>query len=130
MNISLVSSDKLEREKNNLREAITCRHCKSEHLAAVWWHCTAGVHRPASRLFRTYTVCRDVEAAAAVILFLSSGERAANYRTLPRRPRFTMARDRKSVVEGKSASVRVDLGGRRFIKKKTKIALIVTSQLK
>src|SRR3546814_3000658 len=48
MNISLVSSDKLEREKNNLREAITCRHCKSEHLAAVWWHCTAGVHRPAS----------------------------------------------------------------------------------
>src|SRR3546814_13959611 len=30
------------------------------------------------------------------------------------------ARDRKSVVEGKSVSVRVDLGGRRFIKKKKK----------
>src|SRR3546814_17642677 len=29
------------------------------------------------------------------------------------------ARDRKSVVEGKSVSVRVDLGGRRIIKKKT-----------
>src|SRR3546814_15317202 len=29
-------------------------------------------------------------------------------------------RDRKSVVEGKSVSVRVDLGGRRIIKKKTK----------
>src|SRR3546814_16104866 len=43
------------------------------------------------RLFRTETVCRDGEAAAAVILFLSSGERAANYRTLPRRTRFTMA---------------------------------------
>src|SRR3546814_11845755 len=28
--------------------------------------------------------------------------------------------DRKSVVEGKSVSVRVDLGGRRIIKKKTK----------
>src|SRR3546814_12570883 len=30
------------------------------------------------------------------------------------------SRDRKSVVEGKSVSVRVDLGGRRIIKKKTK----------
>src|SRR3546814_19907465 len=29
-------------------------------------------------------------------------------------------RDRKSVVEGKSVSVRVDLGGRRIIKKKNK----------
>src|SRR3546814_12609568 len=31
------------------------------------------------------------------------------------------SRDRKSVVEGKSVSGRVDLGGRRLIKKKTKI---------
>src|SRR3546814_14808191 len=31
------------------------------------------------------------------------------------------AQDRKSVVEGKSVSVRVDLGGRRSIKKKTKV---------
>src|SRR3546814_19667015 len=30
-------------------------------------------------------------------------------------------RDRKSVVEGKSVSVRVDLGGRRIIKKKRKV---------
>src|SRR3546814_17726217 len=30
------------------------------------------------------------------------------------------SRDRKSVVEGKSVSVGVDLGGRRFIKKKNK----------
>src|SRR3546814_5306548 len=30
--------------------------------------------------------------------------------------------DRKSVVEGKSVSVRVDIGGRRIIKKKTKKA--------
>src|SRR3546814_13129850 len=37
---------------------------------------------------------------------------------------FARSRDRKSVVEGKSVSVRVDLGGRRLIKKKknTKIA--------
>src|SRR3546814_13190486 len=32
-------------------------------------------------------------------------------------------RDRKSVVEGKSVSVRVDIGGRRFIKKKKKRTL-------
>src|SRR3546814_11088194 len=32
-------------------------------------------------------------------------------------------RDRKSVVEGKSVSVRLDLGGRRSIKKKTKSQL-------
>src|SRR3546814_11774915 len=33
----------------------------------------------------------------------------------------TWLEDRKSVVEGKSVSVRVDLGGRRIIKKKNKI---------
>src|SRR3546814_20395454 len=32
-------------------------------------------------------------------------------------------RDRKRVVEGKSVSVRVDLGGRRRLKKKTKIII-------
>src|SRR3546814_19630266 len=35
-----------------------------------------------------------------------------------RRSCRTPARDRKSVVSGKSVSVRVDLGGRRIIKKK------------
>src|SRR3546814_12472005 len=39
-------------------------------------------------------------------------------------PRFPDHRDRKSVVSGKSVSVRVDLGGRRIIKNKTKIILI------
>src|SRR3546814_13185680 len=33
---------------------------------------------------------------------------------------FSMFRDRKSVVEGKSVSIRVDLGGRRINKKKKK----------
>src|SRR3546814_20769610 len=37
----------------------------------------------------------------------------------PARGRYCWSsRDRKSVVSGKSVSVRVDLGGRRFIKKK------------
>src|SRR3546814_8635257 len=36
--------------------------------------------------------------------------------------------DRKSVVSGKSVSVRVDLGGRRIIKKKTKKDTINTSK--
>src|SRR3546814_13180483 len=37
-----------------------------------------------------------------------------------RRGRLGRWRDRKSVVSGKSVSVRVDLGGRRIIKKKKK----------
>src|SRR3546814_13493700 len=36
---------------------------------------------------------------------------------------FAATRDRKSVVSGKSVSVRVDFGGRRVIKKKKKIHL-------
>src|SRR3546814_15016992 len=44
------------------------------------------------------------------------GARWSRNRVRPLRPRA----DRKSVVKGKSVSVRVDLGGRRLIKKKTK----------
>src|SRR3546814_19063692 len=36
--------------------------------------------------------------------------------------------DRKSVVQGKSVSVRVDLGGRRIIKKKTKVRQLCLPQ--
>src|SRR3546814_14055642 len=39
----------------------------------------------------------------------------------PQPPRVDAFADRKSVAEGKSVSVRVDLGGRRIIKKKIKI---------
>src|SRR3546814_13799426 len=49
--------------------------------------------------------------------------RPARSHELLLRPRAAAAvagQDRKSVVEGKSVSVRVDLGGRRIIKKKTK----------
>src|SRR3546814_12487978 len=44
-------------------------------------------------------------------------------RPTPPTSRTLMAaqRDRKSVVEGKSVSVRVDFGGRRIIKKKTRV---------
>src|SRR3546814_10980571 len=40
---------------------------------------------------------------------------------VPKRRRSAAASDRKSVVWGKSVSVRVDLGGRRIIKKKKRI---------
>src|SRR3546814_19597445 len=40
------------------------------------------------------------------------------------------APDRKSVVEGKSVSVRVDLGGRRNIKKTTNTITITTKKIK
>src|SRR3546814_12043397 len=47
----------------------------------------------------------------------------------PAEARPGRAADRKSVVEGKSVSVRVDLGGRRILKKKkTKILLQPTNQ--
>src|SRR3546814_5112315 len=41
-------------------------------------------------------------------------------RLRPRRPVIRPSADRKSVVEGKSVSVRVDLGGRSSLKNKTK----------
>src|SRR3546814_11841163 len=37
---------------------------------------------------------------------------------------YALWRDRKSVVSGKSVSVLVDLGGRRFIKKKTRLIIL------
>src|SRR3546814_11831447 len=36
--------------------------------------------------------------------------------------------DRKSVVEGRSVSVRVDLGGRRIIKKKKAYMIVITTE--
>src|SRR3546814_14977989 len=41
-------------------------------------------------------------------------------------PNHNDSRDRKSVVSGKSGSVRVDLGGRRLIKKKNVKTMIFT----
>src|SRR3546814_17279215 len=47
-----------------------------------------------------------------------------------RRDNRQLKADRKSVVEGKSVSVRVDIGGRRIIKKKTQKQLLVGEELK
>src|SRR3546814_19128802 len=58
---------------------------------------------------RTRRQCRGISAQAAARSRYLHGRR--------RCPAF--GRDRKSVVSGKSVSVRVDLGGRRIIKKKT-----------
>src|SRR3546814_11542198 len=51
---------------------------------------------------------------AAFVLRKSQKDRERNYSEFLAR----LAGDRKSVVEGKSVSVRVDLGGRRIIKQK------------
>src|SRR3546814_19482063 len=52
-----------------------------------------------------------------------SADKLAEVRDLVGAPAGT---DRKSVVEGKSVSVRVDLGGRRIIKKKKTTTLAIT----
>src|SRR3546814_17668730 len=44
------------------------------------------------------------------------------------RPRWLVISDRKSVVWGKSVSVRVDLGGRRIIKKNEQIIHVIAQR--
>src|SRR3546814_15538592 len=51
---------------------------------------------------------------------VAEGGAAVIFVGLARHPEVGVIADRKSVVEGKSVSVRVDLGGRRIIKKKKK----------
>src|SRR3546814_15390185 len=64
-----------------------------------------------------FTVLRDLASAAAIGLERLHGlERG--YRDAQRTIAAEYRPDRKSVVKGKSVSVRVDLGGRRIIKKK------------
>src|SRR3546814_15876720 len=43
---------------------------------------------------------------------------------------YASARDRKSVVEGKRVSVRVDLGGRRIFKKNNRLQIEIKIQIK
>src|SRR3546814_15527952 len=52
--------------------------------------------------------------------FAGEGAKARGCRRSYNGDRLSPLSDRKSVVEGKRVSVRVDLGGRRSIKKKTK----------
>src|SRR3546814_8780433 len=56
------------------------------------------------------TIANEVVSRLELVVAQRSGDRAVC---------VAKTRDRKSVVEGKSVSVRVDLGGRRVIKKKT-----------
>src|SRR3546814_12364895 len=67
---------------------------------------------------RAVRTCRRVVTSVA----LQGGGRAARQclRVGRRAPAVGFGEDRKSVVEGKSGSVRVDLGGRRCIKQKNK----------
>src|SRR3546814_12786487 len=69
---------------------------------------TAALRPPPVRLCRTHG---QSHAAASASLFAAFADRGG--RTARGAPT-----DRKSVVEGKSVAVRVDLGGRRIIKKK------------
>src|SRR3546814_12317825 len=57
---------------------------------------------------------KEAEAAAASSVFFRSGGQGQAATTVAQ----AAPGDRKSVVSGKSVSVRVDLGGRRIIKKK------------
>src|SRR3546814_11621000 len=65
--------------------------------------------------------CNSHVRSAAFCSLLSDREPE---RPTPRRPAFSQA-DRKSVVSGKSVSVRLYLGGRRIIKKKNKTNIYI-----
>src|SRR3546814_17372606 len=62
----------------------------------------------------------DHPVCAASLRNHAGGLFSEQYLDEPFEAAIATARDRKSVVYGKSVSVRVDLGGRRIIKKKTK----------
>src|SRR3546814_13344566 len=71
----------------------------------------ARAHADLGRLRRDGHIGEDADPQAALPLDVT-GDRTARGLDLPG------GEDRKSVVSGKSVSVRVDLGGRRIIKKK------------
>src|SRR3546814_14997834 len=60
------------------------------------------------------------QRGAAARLPAAPAEHGAARQLLPHRAGLGIGRDRKSVVEGKRVSVRVDSGGRRIIKTKKK----------
>src|SRR3546814_16780108 len=68
--------------------------------------------RPRRRAGRAISAASDASARTA------RSSTAWKSSTKSRREIFARAVDRKSVVEGKSVLVRVDLGGRRIMKKK------------
>src|SRR3546814_13406746 len=85
--------------------------------------------RDAQARCRLLQPCRQLRHAARRPLHGGACRRAGPFRawSLPSRrgcPRCCRPADRKSVVEGKSVSVRVDLGGGRLIKKTTPTNLL------
>src|SRR3546814_18195088 len=90
---------------------------KHDHVDWIFDHATLRLHDPR----RFGAVLWHPEAAGPV----AAHPLLARLGIEPFDPRFDGAwlhsqfRDRKSVVSGKSVSVRVDLGGRRILKKKT-----------
>src|SRR3546814_15131367 len=89
--------------------------CSSDlATAAVFgsWHSErAKVYRRLNHISGDWGTAVNVQA----MVFGIMGDTSATGVAFTRDP----STDRKSVVEGKSVSVRVDLGGRRIIKKKT-----------
>src|SRR3546814_15784195 len=87
--------------------------------------------------FRTYCSCPSLPSSrgpstcpcqtwSTVAALPSAGSRLAFRLEVPGYLVHILSGDRKSVVEGKSVSVRVDLGGRRLIKRK-KVLLLARS---
>src|SRR3546814_17976259 len=72
------------------------------------------------QVHRSYVVNRDKVAEVAPLRDGDFRIRMADGSDLRGSRRFRHLLDRKSVVSGQSVSVRVDLGGRRIIKKKKK----------
>src|SRR3546814_17814442 len=81
--------------------------CSSDLWFARMARIAATGERPETQLFEgEMALIGRMQAAASLDRWLSVWEKVTRL-------------DRKSVVSGKSVSVRVDLGGRRIIKKKT-----------
>src|SRR3546814_14493747 len=86
-----------------------------------------GRYNGSSRPFQPPSACSCCSVALILTLTNSEPKRASSggveIRVIFARPRHLppgpTREDRKSVVKGKSVSVRVDLGGRRILKKKT-----------
>src|SRR3546814_11400832 len=96
--------------------------CSSDLLAVICKICvTEGVKKGANAKDAAI-VAGVLEREGAHLLVLSGGMNVESPWAIFGSPMPAEAVDRKSVVEGKSVSVRVDLGGGRFIKKKPNIS--------